>query len=88
MDELKTVICILYDLNLLNRIIDIITDSSCKIPPVMRHNAAKLNENFDEKLESYLHAPYVFHIVNRAVKDCKAIVKPIIATIWFFISTI
>lgn len=51
------------------------------MPPAMRHVAAKLNEEFDAKLESDWHIRCVCHIINRAVKDYETIVKPVVEKI-------
>lgn len=77
----ELLLSILKDLNLATRVRAITTDSGGEMPPAMRHVAAKLNEEFDAKLESDWHVRCVCHIINRAVKDCEIIVKPVVEKI-------
>ena len=77
----ELLLSILKDLNLATRIRATTTDSGGEMPSSMRHVAAKLNEEFNVKLESDWHVRCVCHIINRAVKDCEAIVKPVVEKI-------
>ncbi|OAE27781.1 hypothetical protein AXG93_2167s1100 [Marchantia polymorpha subsp. ruderalis] len=77
----ELLLSILKDLNLATRVRAVTTDSGGEMPPAMRHVAAKLNEEFDAKLESDWHVRCVCHIINRAVEDCGTIVKPVVEKI-------
>ncbi|OAE33137.1 hypothetical protein AXG93_4773s1100 [Marchantia polymorpha subsp. ruderalis] len=69
------------DDDITGRITAVTTNSGGEMPPAMRHVAAKLNEEFDAKLESDWHVRCVCHIINRAVKDCETIVKLVVEKI-------
>ncbi|BBN01618.1 hypothetical protein Mp_2g08860 [Marchantia polymorpha subsp. ruderalis] len=77
----ELLLSILKDLNLATRVRAVTTNSGGEMPPAMRHVAAKLNEEFDAKLESDWHVRCVCHIINRAVKDCETIVKLVVEKI-------
>lgn len=64
------------------------TDSGAEVPQATRHVAAKLNEEFDAKLESDWPVRRVCHIINRAAKVSEALVKPTVEKIRSFLKTI